>query len=94
MPDKNIYEETKTTLEELEDKIGGEYPEVAETLMTATAQLEEAHSGMGEEGAEFPPDLEGEEDIEGDDEIIAGPLGELPPGLEDEEEEEELPPIA
>lgn len=93
MPDKDIFEETQAALAELEEKIGGDYPEVAELLGQAQSQLQEDHDMMGE-GEELPPDLEGE-DIpeEGDEEALGGPLGDLPPGLEDDEEEEELPPI-
>jgi hypothetical protein len=92
MPDKDIFEETQSALADLEEKIGGEYPEVAETLGQAQMQLEEAHGAMGEEGEEgLPPDLEGEELPEGDEEELGGPLGELPPDLEEEEEDLEEP---
>lgn len=94
MPDKNVYEDSMKMLDELEESLGGEYPEVMDTLMTAKGQLEEAHGEMDEEA--LPPEL-GEEDVEGGEEEedeMSGPLGELPPGLEEDEEEEdeELPP--
>jgi hypothetical protein len=93
MPTDKLYEETQSALEELEEKVGAEYPEVAETLGQASVQLEEAHGGMGEEdaGEEFPADLEGDEEgIEED--MGAGPIGDFPEDLEDEEEE--VPPPA
>ena len=97
MPTDKTYDKTMKALEELEDELSEEYPQVAETLMSAKTQLEEEHDAMAgdEESPELPPDLEGDEEIEGEEEIPGGPIGELPPGLEDEEEEEdeEMPPI-